>query len=161
MIPSIRAICLGVVAWFFCAQTSHACTCAEYTGTFSEYSKGQIVVRGKVTSYGPKLDHDETLYATMRVSVLEILNGSYTHGVVQFRGDPGNLCLTYIDADRYSVGSEHLFVLFSNEKKQDLAGCGVVSVSIQDGKVHGTRYLDKKWTNFIVDYGEFVESIKD
>ncbi len=160
MIILLRTMFLSIgisLAW---SQSSNACDCL-YAGNFSEYSKGQTVIRGKIRSYGPKLNHGETLYATMKVSVQQVIKGSYAHRSVRFKGDPGHLCLTYINSNRYSVGSEHLFVLFSDEGKQGLGGCGEVSVTIADGKIHGAGYIDSEWTEYSVDYDEFIEAIKD
>ena len=156
----LRVICLSLVTLLIWAQNASACSC-EYAGTFGKFSEGQTVIRGMITGYGPKLDHGETLYATMTVSVVEIINGSYAHRTVQFKGDPGHLCLTYVNSNRYLIGSEHMFVLFSDEKKQGLMGCGEVSVSITDGQIHGSGYVDDEWTNYSVGYDEFVVAIKE
>ena len=160
MTTLIKVICLSFAAVLFCSPISHACSCL-YSGTFSQFSKGQIIIRGTVTNYGRKLRHGKVLYATMNVSVTEVINGHYAHSTVQFRGDPGHLCLTYVDANRYSLGSEHLFILFDSEAQQDLAGCGEVSVLVVDGEVRGAGYIDDDWVTYSASYNEFIDAIKE
>jgi len=131
-----------------------------YAGEFKEFAKGQTVVKGIVESLGSKLEHDEGLHATMKVSIRELIKGSYPYKSVNLMGDPGYMCLTYIDSKEYPIGSEHLFILFSQDKEQGLAGCGEVSVSISSGKIHGTKLTDKKFVNYSVNYDRFIKILK-
>ena len=159
-IKLLRTIFLTMVISLIGLQTSHACDCV-YAGDFTEFSKGRTVIRGEIVSYGPKLSHGETLYATMVVSVKQVIKGSYAHRSVQFEGDPGNLCLTYVDSNQYSIGSEHLFILSSDEKTQGLLGCGEVSVAIVDGKVFSWELIDGEWKEYSVDYDDFIQAVKE
>ena len=140
-------------------QLSQACDCT-YAGNFAKFSQGQTVIRGKIENYGPQLSHGETLHETMTVYVIDLVKGSYPNESVVFLGDPGHLCLTYVDSDIYPIGSEHLFILFSDNKKQGLAGCGEVSVGISKGRVKGTKYIDKKQVDYSTEYDSFISSIK-
>lgn len=144
---------------FLSSQHSHACSCA-YAGEFTEYSKGHTVIRGKVNSYG--LTPGGTGYETMTVSVDELIQGSFNHSMIEFIGDPGHLCLSNVNSVTYPIGSEHLFTVFSEDKKQGLGGCGEVSVSIIDGKVEGTKYTDvaqENWAQYSIEYNKFVENL--
>jgi hypothetical protein len=129
-------------------------------GEFKKYSDGHRVIRGKILNYGKQI-HEEYLFDTMNVSIEEVVNGSYPHSKIKFVGDPGHLCLTYVDSDRYPIGSEHLFTVFSEDKKQGLGGCGEVSVAIDKGKVKGVKFRDDKWREYVIDYDKFLKSIKD
>ena len=160
MIKFFKLIILTLGISLITTQISYACDCT-YAGKFDKFSKGQTVIRGKIKSHGSKLNHGKTLHATMKVSVSELIKGSYPNQSVVFMGDPGHLCLTYVDSNQYQIGSEHLFVLFNEDEKQGLAGCGEVSVSISNGKIHGTSFSDKKLVNYSTNYDRFIKSIKD
>lgn len=145
----------------FSTQHASACSCA-YAGEFAEYSKGQTIIKGTVISYGPKLSHGKNLYETMTVNVDELIQGAFVHSAIEFIGDPGHLCLAYIYSDNYPIGSEHLFTVLKEDKKQGLGGCGEVSVSIVNGKVEGTKYTDVNNDNrvgYSIEYNLFVESL--
>lgn len=160
LIRILRASVLILVLSLLSSQYSHACDCM-YAGDFTEYSKGQTVIRGKVNSYGPKLNHGQKLYETMTVTVDELVQGSFTHSTIEFIGDTGNLCLTYVDSDNYPIGSEHLFTVFSGNKKQGLGGCGEVSVSIIDGKVKGGKLRSGDWVGYSIEYKKFVKTLTE
>ena len=151
---------LASTFWFLSFAYSYACSCL-YAGHFSEYSKEQTVIRGKVESYGAKLSHGKTLYETMTVSIEKLVRGSFQHPVIEFIGDPGNLCLTYVDSDTYSIGSEHLFTVFSKDEKQGLGGCGEVSVSIVGNTIKGRKWNDVEddWIQYSEDYDKFIQTL--
>jgi len=152
----LRNLIIGfaTLAITFCTSfAAFACSC-DYAGEFEEFSKGRVVIRGEIVGYGPKLDHGKTLYSTMQVNVSEVIKGTYNHSTIEFMGDPGHLCLTYVDSRRYSIGSEHLFILFSDDQNQGLAGCGEVSVSVKYGRVRGISLNS-------VDYDKFIEKLSD
>ena len=151
---------LASTVLFLSSEFSHACTC-PYRGEFSEYSKEQTVIRGKVESYGPKLGHGEILYETMTVSIDRLVQGSFRHPRIEFVGDPGHLCLTYVDSDTYAIGSEHLFTVFSKDEKQGLGGCGEVSVSIVGNTVKGRKLNDVEddWIQYTEDYDKFIQTL--
>lgn len=151
---------LTSTALFLSSEYSHACSCF-YVGEFSEYSKEQTVVRGKVESYGPKLSHGEGLYETMTVSIDKLVKGSFSYPTIEFIGDPGHLCLTYVDSDTYSIGSEHLFTVLSNDRKQGLGGCGEVSVLIAGNTVRGRKLNDAEdqWIRYSENYDEFLQTL--
>ncbi len=112
-----------------------------YNGNFSEYSKTTTsIVRARIVSYGPALNHGEALYENMTVDVLEVVKGKMGHSQLVLVGDPGNLCRTYVGRMRYAIGSEHLINLFSGQYEQALAGCGEVSLKIHGDKVKGFDY---------------------
>jgi len=157
----IRTAFLILAILALSSQYSYACSCM-YAGEFTEYSKGQTVIRGKIKSYGSKLSHGQNLYETMTVTVDNLIQGSFKHSMIEFIGDPGHLCLTYVNSETYAIGSEHLFTVFKEDKKQGLGGCGEVSVSIIDGKVEGTRYTDvsqDNWASYSIDYNKFIENL--
>ena len=154
----LKSISLGLFLSLAWASLTFACTCLD-RGKFKKYSKEQTVVRATVINYGPKLSHGKTLYATMKVTVSEVIKGSYEFDSINFTGDPGHLCLTYIDSDIYSLGSEHLFIASSVGVDQGLAGCGEVSVSIADGKIHGAWWHREKWSEYSMDYDKFIRKI--
>jgi len=156
----LKSIYLGLLLSLAWSSLVFACSCL-YGGDFKEYSKDRTVVRATVTNYGPKLNHGKKLYATMEVTVSEVIKGQYIHDSISFTGDPGHLCLTYIDSDTYSIGSEHLFIIFSPEKDQGLAGCGEVSVSIRNGKIYSGEWKNDKWSEYSIDYKEFIGKIKN
>lgn len=159
LIRLIRISLLASAVLVLSAQSSYACSCMD-AGDFTEYSKGQTVIRGKVNSYGPRLNHGETLYETMTVNIDKLIQGSFSHSTIEFIGDPGHLCLTYVDSDAYLIGSEHLFTVFSDDEKQGLGGCGEVSVLIVDGKVKGGKFDAKgNWVGYSIEYNKFVESL--
>ena len=160
MPPLIRAIFLIAGLSLISPQLSHACSCA-YMGKFIEYSEGHTIIRGEIKSYGPRLSHGEALHATMKVSIVEVITGSIPHTIIEFTGDPGHLCLTYVNSDRYPIGSEHLFTVHSQDKKQGLGGCGEVSVSIIDGKVKGFEFVDGERVAYSIDYDDFIKLVKE
>ena len=144
------------------AEYSHACTCI-YGGEFSKYSKEQTVIKGKVESYGPKLSHGQNLYETMTVSVGKVVQGSFSYPTIELIGDPGHLCLTYVDDETYPLGSEHLFIVLPEEKKQGLAGCGEVSVLIDGNVVKGRKLNDAEdqWIQYSEDYDKFIQALTE
>jgi hypothetical protein len=156
----ISIVFLASTLLFLSLENSHACTCS-YQGAFLEYSKEQTVIRGKVESLGPKLTHGENFYETMTVSIDKIVQGTFEHPIIEFEGDPGHLCLTYVDSDTYAIGSEHLFTVFSKDKKQGLGGCGEVSVSIFGNNVKGRKLNDAEddWIQYSEDYARFIQNM--
>jgi len=152
----VQTTILSVAALLLSSEYSFACSCIDQGG-FVEYSKGRTVIRGTVTSYGPELRHKKTLYETMTVSVDELIQGSFGHPMIDFMGDPGNLCLTYVNSKTYPIGSEHLFTVFSEDEKQGLGGCGEVSVLIAGDTVKSRKLSDRyQWTPYSEDYDKFI-----
>ena len=138
-----------------------------YGGDFLEYSKGEIVIKGKVLSYGRKLNDKSDTHSNMRVEVIEVISGAFSHGVLTLVGDRGYDCRAYIDTRKYELGSTHLFVLFEKTKKQGLAGCGEVSVSVRDrvvtGVSRGTYDRERKAYQFepyTYEYDDFVSQLR-
>lgn len=156
----IRTAFLALIVLFLLPVNSLACSCA-YKGEFIKYSKGHTVIRGKVDSYGQKLRHGKSFHETMKVSVVELVQGSFEHPTIEFIGDPGHLCLTYVDSNNYPIGSEHLFTVLQKDKKQGLGGCGEVSVLIVEGKVNGRKLNDSgdQWMRYSIYYDEFIQAI--
>ena len=153
----IRVLILALAVSILSAQYSSACSCM-YAGEFSEYSKEQTIIRGKVASYGPKLTHGQNFHETMTVNIDELVQGSFGHSTIEFIGDPGHLCLTYVDSETYPIGSEHLFAVFADDEKQGLGGCGEVSVSIVDGIIKGRKFDSKdNLIGYSMDYNMFVD----
>jgi len=97
----------------------------------------------------------------MKVSINEVITGSFEFETIDFTGDPGHLCLTYIDSSRYFVGSEHLFIIRDDIQNQGLAGCGEVSVFLDGGKIHGGWYTDDGWSDYSIDYNYFLKLLRD
>ncbi|MEM9939536.1 MAG: hypothetical protein AAF768_11850 [Pseudomonadota bacterium] len=153
-------LCLVLLLSLAAPQPAIACTCS-YAGDFIEFSGSAIVVEGQIRSYGPRLSHGETLHASMWVNVEEVVKGKYRHSSIEFVGDPGHLCLTYIDAVTYPLGSKHLFAVFVEDQKQQLVGCGEVSVQVVNGIVHGISFTNGVLEAYSVDRTKFVEQILD
>jgi len=154
----VRAIFLIAVLVLISLQSAYACSCT-YRGKFTEYAKGSVVIEAEIKSYGTKLGHGKTLHKTMKVSITEVIKGTFSHTSIEFQGDPGHLCLSYVDSEKYPIGSKHLFAVL-NEQKQGLGGCGEVSVSIVGGKVNGIEMVDGKWFQYSVDYDDFIKTVK-
>ena len=152
----VQTTILSVAALLLSSEYSFACSCL-YQGGFVEYSKGRTVIRGTVKSYGPKLGHGKTFHETMTVSVDKLIQGSFGHPIIEFMGNPGDQCLTYVDSETYPIGSEHLFTVFSKDEKQGLGGCGEVSVLIAGDTVNSGKLNDKyQWIPYSEDYDKFI-----
>lgn len=157
---SITSILLLLLVMFY-AQTSFACKC-EYRGKFSEYTadKETSIVRAKITSYGPKLPHGDTLHESMSVEVLDVIKGKYIHQELYLLGDPGYMCRDYVNSTRFQIGSEHIFALFSEKMVQPLGGCGESSVAINEDKVKGMFWENNIVVPYTIDLETFIDSLK-
>lgn len=135
----VLIVLLGVLAM---APGAVACRC-NYAGPFTTtMHQMPLVVRAEVTGYGPKLPHGETLYSTMKVKVLEVMSGELEVEELEVRGDPGHLCLEYINAEKFVEGRQVLLALGKvNEKKVDLMSCGERSVVVDGELVRGSTYV--------------------
>ncbi|MGJ8690490.1 MAG: hypothetical protein ACSHXZ_13335 [Gammaproteobacteria bacterium] len=118
--------------------TSFACMCF-FSGIFEDYAdQHPIVIRGTVTQHGEELPNISTGYfRTMKIDVSGTIKGSFPHTTFEFYGDTGMSCLRYISLRDFPVGSEHLFILRSDESLQPLMSCGESSLLILGDTVQG------------------------
>lgn len=139
--PKFSAIFALVVTLLIASLSTlaYACMCF-YSGAFQEYAASNpIVIRGKV-NLGDLLPRiSSNTYGFMRVEVQEVLKGEFSHKSILFRGGDGMSCAKYMSSADYPNGSEHLFILRSTNERQDLLGCGEVSVRITGDTVEGQR----------------------
>lgn len=141
-------------------SSSLACSCF-YAGVFDEYSRQQpIVVRGTVAEHGAQLRNRSGVFATMTVDVSDSVKGCFPHARFQFEGDTGKSCLRYITDNDYPIGSEHLFILASEESFQPLMSCGESSVLIKGDKAEGHLMDVNGYRTYEVDLEELVESLE-
>lgn len=153
-----RGMLVTMAALFF--SSSFACTCL-YMGTFEEFVKEHpIVVRGTVKEHGEELATQPGYFKTMSVVVSESIKGSFPHSELQFIGDRGMSCLRYITLEDYPVGSEHLFILESEESTQPLMVCGEASVRIRGNSVEGYSLDDGSYSAYERNLDEFLELIR-
>lgn len=118
-------------------SSGFACTCM-FAGVFAEFAEQHpIIVRGTIHQHGEKLPNNSSYFKTMTVVVSETVKGTFPHTAFEFYGDTGMSCLRYIALDDYPIGSEHLFILESEESLQPLMVCGESSLLIQGDSVQG------------------------
>lgn len=162
LIHSLRFTLLILVFSILSSEVSYACSCIGYA-EFAEGSKGQTVIRGKIDSYGTKITYsDNTVaYESMRVTVDELIQGSFSHTTMEFFGGNGSLCRTNVDPDTYPIGSEHLFTVWKEDQKQWISEtqCGEFSIPIIDGRVKGRKLGAKNWIEYSIEYNDFIKSM--
>ena len=132
-----------------------------YMGVFEEYSKlHPIVVRGTVHEHGDTLPNRSDYFKTMTVTVSETIKGSFPHTAFEFFGDTGMSCLRYITLEDYPIGSEHLFILESEEALQPLMVCGESSVLITQGTIQGHLRDANGYHTYEQDLDEFLTKLR-
>jgi len=139
--------------------SSLACSC-HYMGVFEEFVKEHpIVVRGTVQKHGEQLRDQSSSFKTMSIVVSETIKGNFPHSEFEFFGDTGMSCLRYITLENYPVGSEHFFILESEEFNQPLMVCGESSVLIMGDIVKGYS-LHGGYSTYEKDLNVFLEQIR-
>lgn len=152
-----KAIFIVVAALSF--GSSVACTCL-YMGSFEEFvQEHPIVVRGTVQGHGEQLRNRSSYFETMSIAVSGTIKGYFPHSEFEFIGDTGMSCLRYITSEDYPIGSEHFFILESEEPIQPLMVCGEASVRIMGDIVKG-HSLHGGYSTYEKDLDEFLEKIR-
>lgn len=153
------------VSFLLSPLTTMACSCI-YGGVFAEYSTAaETIVRATITGYGPELSSIDNYYETMRVEVNDVIKGDLSQKVITIYGDTGMSCLSYITAEKYPLGSEHLIALPDNSDFQPLGapippkGCGEASVRVNGDQVEGVDLLNRG--AYFYELGEFIELLTE
>lgn len=141
-------------------SSSVACTCL-YMGMFEEFVKEHpVVVRGSIQEHGERLPNQIGYFRTMSVAVSETIKGNFAHSEIRFFGDTGMSCLRYITSEDYPIGSEHLFILESEESVQPLMVCGEASVRIVGNSVEGRALDSGIYNTYRRNLDEFLELVR-
>lgn len=152
---SIIAIAVAVYV-----SSGFACTCM-FAGIFEEFAEQHpIIVRGTVYQHGEILPNNSDYFKTMTIVVSETIKGSFPHTAFEFYGDTGMSCLRYITLDDYPIGSEHLFILESEESLQPLMVCGESSLLIQGDTVQGHVRDASGYHTYELDINELLERVR-
>ncbi|KKO10923.1 hypothetical protein LCGC14_0024060 [marine sediment metagenome] len=150
---------LVVVATLF-ASASFACTCI-FSGAFEVFAEQHpVIVRGKVLQHGERIPNNSGYFKTMTIVVSDTLKGSFPYSTFEFYGDTGMSCLRYITLDDYPVGSEHLFILASDESLQPLMVCGESSLLINGDTVQGRVRDGGGYGTYELNLGELMERVR-
>lgn len=143
----------------FLYGSSIACTCL-YMGTFEEFAtEHPVIIKGTVQEYGEQLHNRSGYFQTMSIAVSESIKGSFPHSRLELFGDTGMSCLRYISSEDYPIGSEHLFILESDELVQPLMVCGEASVQITGETVTG-HSLHSGYRKYERNLDEFLAQIR-
>lgn len=150
-----------------CAMASspaEACMCASDKPFLSVRGNADLVVRATVLSYGPRLEHGEDLFASMVLSVSDVLGGEEPAASVRVHGDPGNLCRPYVTPERFGLGTEYVLALDRLRADEDdnlpqyaISLCGTHWLEIIDGKVTGQIRRKKSES---MSYEAFLERLQ-
>lgn len=117
---SLKAKGISIIVAALSFSTSMACTCL-YMSVFEEFAKEHpIVIRVTVQGHGEQLPNQPDYFKTMSVAVAETIKGYFPHTELEFFGETGMSCLRYISLEDYPLGSEHFFILESEESIQPL-----------------------------------------
>lgn len=142
------------------ASGSYACSCAP-GGVFEVFAEQHpVIVRGTVLQHGERLPNNSGYFRTMTIGVSNTLKGNFPHSVFEFYGDTGMSCLRYITLDDYPVGSEHLFILASDETLQPLMVCGESSLLINGDTVQGLRRDANGDPTYEIDINELLDRVR-
>lgn len=153
-------LALAIAASTVFASSSYACSCAP-AGVFEVFAEQHpFIVRGTVLQHGEKLPNNSGYFRTMTIGVSNTLKGNFPHSTFEFYGDTGMSCLRYITLDDYPVGSEHLFILASDEVLQPLMVCGESSLLINGDTVQGQRRDANGDPTYEIDLSELLDSLR-
>lgn len=158
----LKIVLYLLLSWFtFFTSSAMACSCM-YQGEFKEYAtKRDGIIRARINSYGSKLSHGETLYESMIVEVTDVIKGNYSNSSLIFLGDPGYLCRAYVNSEQFTIGSEHLFSIFSSEKdSQPLGGCGESSVVIKGDYVEGYKQTNDGCKSYRLKIADLIKFLQ-
>ena len=159
ILSSSMKTALAVTATLF-MSASFACTCM-YAGVFEVFAEQHpIIVRGTVRQHGERLPNNSRYFKTMTIGVSNTLKGNFPHDTFEFYGDTGMSCLRYITLDDYPVGSEHLFILSSDESLQPLMVCGESSLLINGNTVQGHTQDASGYRTYEMDLNELLDQVR-
>ena len=137
-----------------------ACSCAS-KGSFLDYANQSAgVIQAKVVRYGHKLTHGDTLYASMVVQVVAVIAGDLEHDSLALMGDPGFLCMEYVDSRNFVIGQDYLIALHGDEPVQPFGGCGEAWVKVNGKFVEGHVMTDHGYRKYSLPMAEVIESLK-
>lgn len=137
-----------------------ACSCMS-KGSFVDYARqSQGVIRARVVSYGHKLSHGETLYESMTVEVVAVLDGNYRFKSVRLLGDPGHLCRDYVNSETFVIGSEFLIALHGDELVQPFGGCGEAWLKLDGNVARGVDWTSGEPRTYSIPLGDLPEILK-
>lgn len=146
---------------FFVAgsNVAFACSCA-YKGDFLDYAHVSAgVIHARVVSFGDRLDHGETLYESMVVEVVSVVTGKLKIDSVVLMGDPGLLCLEYVDSRNFQIGNEYLIALHSDEAVQPFGGCGEAWMAVDGDLATGHSFSDGGYRQYSLPLAEAIEKL--
>lgn len=150
---------LAVASTVF-ASGSYACSCVS-AGVFEVFAEQHpIIVRGTVLQHGERLPINSDYFRTMTIGVSNTLKGDFPHSTFEFYGDTGMSCLRYITLDDYPIGSEHLFILASDEALQPLMVCGESSLLINGDTVQGQVRDGNGYRTYEIDLNELLDRVR-
>jgi hypothetical protein len=134
---------LVVAAMALGSPPALACSCA-WGGPFLHVARdAPVVATVRVDAYGAALAHDDRIYASMRIAVLEVLAGDAVPSQLVVYGDPGHLCRPYVTPERFALGREYVMALHPiGAGDFAISGCGEFWLSRRDGAVHGRIGVD-------------------
>jgi hypothetical protein len=141
---AIKYAC-ALLGFLSLSSSVFACSCL-WSGPFTKVMLDrELVIRVEVTKLGGKLPHGETLHKSMTVTVKEVLKGKTDLSSIEVLGDPGHLCLVYIDTRHFQVGREYLLALSDPMGDEaPLRSCGEHWVAVNKDKVEGVEWVDEK-----------------
>lgn len=135
-----RAIAFVAVLLALGTNDAMACSCA-WRGSFIEYARqSPAVVKARVTNYGKRLSHGESLFESMTIEVVAVLKGDVSFRRIELLGDPGFLCRDYVDSGRFVIGKEYVIALHEESASQAFGGCGESWMEIDGEFVNGTDW---------------------
>ena len=141
-------------------SATFACSCA-WRGAFEQYAgNSPVVVRAKLVSYGKKLAHGDTLYASMRIKIVETIRGDISHTAITLLGDPGFLCRDYVDSRRHIIGETYLMALHNTDNEQPFGGCGEAWLRIDGDTAHGLTLTEQGWEKYSVAVTELIARLQ-
>lgn len=157
---SFSTKCMVTIVAALSMSASFACMCI-FAGIFEEFAEQHpIIVRGTVLEHGEELPNISDSFKTMTVFVTNTVKGNFPHTTFDFYGDTGMSCLRYIALNDYPIGSEHLFILESDEPLQPLMVCGESSLLINGNIVQGHIREASGYRTDEVDLNELLERLR-
>ena len=106
--------------------------------------KSELVVKGRVISYGMSLDMFFEGYYSMHVEVTAVLKGTYRSKQIEILGKSGPDCSPYIMPKRFPIGTEFVFALPESEFTcQQLSSRGAYWLRCCDDFVEGRIRSDE------------------
>jgi len=156
----IKRIVISVATFvMFSSNPAMACSCAS-KGAFIDYANTSAgVIHARVLSYGEKLSHGETLYASMMVEVVAVLAGDLEFDALVLLGDPGFLCREYVDSRNFAIGKEYIIAIHNDESVQPFGGCGEAWLAVNNGFVEGFAITKDGTTRYSMPMRELLEKL--